>query len=262
MKGTPNDHNTVFIRGKVTGKYVTPKIARLYVSVKDYQQKPDDSGYAKRNSITITFYGDDVKKIENVNARDRVDIKGVIQSVRDPRSGKWSQECWGLEVTPTRTLIEMATQGEFKGDIFPEDENIVTIRGKVAAVYPHTENWVEVMIKTNLTDPATGKAHISNSRLTWYVRDSVRVTSLLQREGTEVIAVGKIESIERQRNNGKKYRFESVTVRDLKILNPPKRDYTDTLMNSVIKEVTKESQERQSAPPIPETDEDGLPLPE
>lgn len=246
MKTTPFDKNTVFLRGKVQGTYKSPKVSRLYVTVRDYQQKPDEDGRIRRNTITITFYGrEGLKAVENLNRGDRVDVKGIMQSVRDPKTGKWSQECWGLNVTKTPSLLALATKGEFSGNVYSEDENIVVIRGKVSSCHGHDKHWITIAVKTMITDSVNPKTkYLSNTSMTWHVDDAATVLHELEREGTEVVAVGKIESVQRNSRDGRSYRFENVTIRDLKIISGVPKAVTASLVNEM-KEVLKDREEFQ-----------------
>lgn len=237
MKTTPYDKNIVFLRGRVQGKYVSSKVSRLYVKVKDYQQKADSDGRIKRNTVTVTFHGrEGLKAIENLNRYDHVDVKGIMQSIRDPRTGKWSQECWGLEVCRTPTLLELATGGEIIGDTYPEDDNVVVIRGKVTSCHGHDNHWITITVKTMIAEEGTKAKYLSSTSMTWHVDDAATVLHELEREGTEVAVVGKIESVQRQSRSGRTYMFENVTVRDLKIISPMPKIATSMLVND-IKEV-------------------------
>lgn len=234
MKTTPFDKNTVFLRGRVQGKYISPKVSRLYVTVRDYQQKADSDGRIKRNTITITFYGrEGLKAIENVNKYDHVDVKGIMQSVRDPKTNKWSQECWGIDVKKTPTLLELATRGEIIGSAYPEDDNVVVIRGKVSSCHGHNKHWVTITVKTMISEEGTKTKYLSNTAMTWYVDDAATVLLELEREGTEIAIVGKIESVERNSRKGRNYKFENVTVRDLKIISPVPKIVTSKLVNDI-----------------------------
>ncbi len=233
MKTTPHDKNVVFLRGKVQGKYTSPKVSRLYVLVKDYQQKADD-GRIKRNSVTITFYGrEGLKVIENVKRNDHVDIRGIMQSIKDPKSGNWSQECWGLSVEKTPTLIDLATRGEFSGGVYPEDDNLVVIRGKVSSCHGYNKHWLSLAVKTMINNEGTNARYLSNTYMTWYVNEAAAVIHELEREGTEVVVVGKIESVVRHSKSGRSYRFENVTVRDLRIISPAPDIVTATLVHDM-----------------------------
>lgn len=235
MKTTPFDKNTVFLRGKVQGKYTSPKVSRLYVAVKDYQQKPDEDGRIKRNVITITFYGrEGLKEVESVNKNDRVDVKGIMQSVRDPKTEKWSQECWGLSVSKSPSLLDLATKGEFSGRIYPEDENVVVIRGKVSSCHGHDKHWITLTVRTMIIDKVNPKTkYLSNTSMTWHVEDSAVALHELEREGTEVVVVGKIESIQRNSKDGRVYKYENVTVRDLKIISAVPKAVTANLVHEM-----------------------------
>lgn len=283
-----HDKNTVFLRGRVQGKYVSPKVSRLYVTVKDYQQKADDEGRIRRNTVTITFYGrEGVKTLENINKYDHVDVRGIMQSIRDPKTGKWSQECWGLEIKKTPSLIELATRGEYSGDIYPEDDNIVVIRGKVTSCHGFDNHWISITVKTKIAEEGSKVKYISNTSMTWYVDDAATVLNELERNGTEIVAVGKIESVERNSRSGRNYKYENVTIRDLKIVSPIPKIVTKMLVNDIkddlahsedndtksaaqISEQTSEqpfasSDEQTSEQPIEQPAEDcfdDLPLPE
>ncbi|MFT4145599.1 MAG: hypothetical protein QM644_14185 [Mobilitalea sp.] len=234
MKTTPYDKNTVFLRGRVQGKYISPKVSRLYVTVRDYQQKADGDGRIRRNTVTITFYGrEGLKAIENVNKYDHVDVKGIMQSIRDPKTNKWSQECWGLEVNKTPTLLELATRGEVIGDTYPEDDNVVVVRGKVSSCHGHDKHWITVTVKTMIAEEGSKSKYLSNTSMTWYVEDAATVIHELEREGTEVAIVGKIESVQRSSRVGRAYMFENVTVRDLKIISTMPKIVTSTLVNDM-----------------------------
>lgn len=235
MKTTPYDKNTVFLRGRVQGKYTSPKVSRLYVIVRDYQQKADGDGRIKRSTVTITYYGrEGLKAVKKVNKYDHVDVKGIMQSVRDPRSNKWSQECWGLEVNRTPTLLELATCGEIAGSAYPEDDNVVVIRGKVSSCHGHDIHWVTLTVRTMIAEEGSKTKYLSNTSMTWYVEDAAAVIHELEREGTEVVVVGKIESVKRNSRSGRSYMFENVTVRDLKIISVMPGIVTSMLLNDIL----------------------------
>ena len=260
MRTTPYDKNTVFLRGRVQGKYTNPKVSRLYVTVRDYQQKADQDGRIRRNTVTITFYGrEGLRAIENVNKYDHVDVKGIMQSTRDPKTGRWSQECWGIDVKKTPSLLELATRGEIVGDTYPEDDNIVAIRGKVSSCHGHEKHWITLTVKTMIAEEGSKTKYLSNTSMTWYVDDAAKVLLELEREGSEVVVVGKIESVQRNsRDSGRSYMFENVTVRDLKIISPMPKIVTSTLVSDIKGALDyKSTVDNQN--PVGEDDE--LPLP-
>lgn len=232
MKTTPDDKNVVFLREQVQGMYTSPKVSRLYLMVKDYQQKADEDGRHKRNTVTITFYGrEGLKALDGINKYNHVDVRGIMQSVRDPKTGRWGQECWGISVSKTPTLIELATKGEITGGTYPEDDNLVVIRGKVSACHAYSKHWITLSVKTQVTDSTTDSRYLSNTTMTWYVSDAAVVLHELEREGAEVVLIGKIESVERTNSkDGKTYMYENVTVRDLKIISDMPKSVTETLV--------------------------------
>lgn len=237
MKTTPFDVNAVTLRGKVTGIYATAKITRVYLSIKDFQQKANEDGWIKRNNVSVTFYGyEGVQAVKGIGKGDNVTVTGVIQNIRDIKTGKWHQECWGLTLTKTLSLLEIASEGSIIGSVYPEDENTVILRGKVVSVHLYNNNWLNFTIKTRVQDANKPKVYYNSvNSVSAFSRTAIEDAAELERGGVQVMVVGKLEGIEKEDENGKKQVHENVTVRDFRIINkrPPQNKADDVLLAAV-----------------------------
>ena len=264
MKSTPFDMNRVVLRGKVTGIYSTPKVTRLYLAIKDFQQKANENGWVRRNNVAVTFYGyDGAAAVKQVSKGEYVEVSGVIQNTRDVKTGKWSQECWGLTVDRCASLLERYSDGNVVGTVYPEDENLVILRGKVVSVHLYNSNWVNFTIKTRVADPSKPKTfYNSTNSVSYFSRTAVADANELERPGAQVLVIGKVEGVEKE-EQGKKVLHENVVVRDYSIIN---LKAPDGPIEKTLKELKKDEdlttalKTEAQAESAMETEED-LPLP-
>lgn len=216
------DINKVTLRGVITNIISNPKTTIVTVSTRDYQRKRDANGRLHTDAPVVTFFdkeGQDVA--DKFKKLDHVTVEAIIQNTYNHLQLDGRQECWGIKIEKTMSLIENANEGQEAavhpgrfGHLYPDDINQVVLTGKVTNVAARGA-WARISIKTN-TD-----GYRSVSFVSYYVQDAEQYARVLTK-GSTISVVGKVTVAERNGvngNKGKRIRYEEVIARELVVLN-------------------------------------------
>lgn len=218
-----NSHiNDVTLKGMIVHISSFGKLTLVTLSVRNYARKPEQGQKFATDTPIISFFDAQAKEVaENFKRYDHVTIKAIVQNTYNRSQLTGRQECWGISIEKTPTVIGSET-GDEAGHIYPDDVNKVVLKGKLVSAWATAPNWIKISLRT------VGDNYKSTNIVSYRVENSKTYVSNLTK-GSLIAMSGRISVINRkgkdvpedrtkQVGKSKSTRYEEVIANELAVL--------------------------------------------
>lgn len=213
--------------GKITNIYKRGRETSFTISCGFPGMKRDEKGKFQRNLITVKFFdaeGD--YYANNFHVGDFAIVKAVAQTRVNRRYETRTTEFWGQSIESNKKLLT------------PHDVNDVRVLGRITKAWPEGEDWISVMVKTQIwkTRPnvlSEDAAEVEDLyRSTTRIRvstpkDAKRMAELKFTKGTNVEIIGHVYGRVVADPTGKRRLVETIIADQIHVVGDIQRPEVD-----------------------------------